>query len=77
MTWDEKMVNLMREQGKKNTGKGLQLATMESDTKCRVGNLLIDREDYLKAEHLSLSKGDTVVVYKLDDTAYIILEKVI
>ena len=77
MTWDEKMVNLMREQGKKNTGKGLQLATMESDTKCRVGNLLIDREDYLKAEHISLSKGDTAVVYKLDDTAYIILEKVI
>ena len=77
MTWDEKIVNIMREQGKKNTGKGLQLATMESDTKCRVGNLLIDREDYLKAEHLSLSKGDTVVVYKLDDTAYIILEKVI
>ena len=77
MTWDEKMVNLMREQGKKNTGKGLQLATMESATKCRVGNLLIDKEDYLKAAHLSLSKDDTVVVYRIDEETYIILEKVI
>ena len=77
MTWDEKLVNIMREQGRKNTGKGLQLATMESDTKCRVGNLLIDREDYLKATHLSLSRGDTVVVHRINDETYIILEKVI
>ena len=77
MTWDEKMVNIMREQGKKNAGKGLQLATMESETKCRIGNLLIDKEDYMKAAHLSLSKGDTVVVYRIDKETYIILEKVI
>lgn len=76
MTWDEKMINIIREQGKKNAGKGLQLATMESETKCRIGNLLIDKEDYMKAAHLRLSKGDTVVVYRIED-AYIILEKVI
>lgn len=77
MTWEEKIVNIMRDQGKKNTGKGLQLATMESATKCRIGNLLIDREDYLKAAHLNLSKDDTVIVYKIDEETYIILEKVI
>lgn len=77
MTWDEKMVNIMREQGKKNVGKGLQLATMESETKCRIGNLLIDKEDYKKAAHLRLSKGDEVVVHRIDKETYIILEKVI
>ena len=74
---EEKILMLMRQQGKMQQGKGLQLAEMKSASECLVGDLLLDREDYLKAEHLDLKAGDDVLVYKLDKSTYVILEKVV
>ena len=72
----ENIIRLMREQGQRE-GKGLQLAEMKDGKKCRVGDLLLDSEDYLKASHLNLQAGDMVVVYRLNEQTYIILEKVV
>lgn len=77
MRSEERIIMLMRQQGRVQSGKGLQLAKMVSATECLVGDLLIDREDYLKAEHLKLQAGDSVLVYKLDKCTYVILEKVV
>lgn len=77
MTGAERIVLLMRQQGKKQAGRGLQLAKMESAEKCVVGDLALEREDYLKAEHLILEEGDDVIVCRLDQYTYVILEKVV
>lgn len=76
MTGAERMILLMRQQGNRRTG-GLRLAKMETADRCRVGDLLLEREDYLKAEHLELRAGDDVIVFKLDLCTYVILEKVV
>lgn len=72
----ENIIRLMREQGQRE-GKGLQLAEMITGTECLVGNLRLGAGDYLRASHLHLQKGDMVVVYRMDDQTYIILEKVV
>lgn len=77
MTGAEKIIYLMRQQGQKEAGKGLQLARMKSNAKCMVGDLVLDPEDYLKASHLSLQEGDQVVVCRLDLETYVILAKVV
>lgn len=77
MTGAEKIIYLMRQQGQKEAGKGLQLARMKNSVQCLVGDLVLDREDYLKADHLSLKEGDMVAVYRLDAETYVILAKVV
>lgn len=77
MTGAEKIIKIMRQQGKVDIGHGLQLAEMKDSERCMVGDLVLDREDYLKASHLALQAGDTVVVYKFDMETYIILAKVV
>lgn len=72
----ENIIQLMREQGRREE-KGLQLAEMKNEKKCLVGSLLLDPEDYLRASHLDLQAGDMVVVYRLNEQIYIILEKVV
>ncbi len=76
MTGAERMIFLMRQQGNRRA-EGLRLAKMATAEKCMVGDLTLDREDYLKAEHLKLEAGDVVIVYKLDLRTYVILEKVV
>ena len=50
---------------------------MLDSTRCKVGDLELGREDYLKPEGVELKKGDTVVVYRLDKETYVILAKVV
>ena len=76
----------------------IYLTTMESDSSCRVGDLLLESEDILIAEHLkagyvkkmiqsdgtvtveyseALKQNDMVIVMKLNNKKYAILERVV
>lgn len=77
MTGEEKIIKIIRQQGKTDIGQGLQLAEMKDSSRCQVGELILNREDYLKASHLVLQAGDMVVIYKYDMETYIILAKVV
>ena len=73
----ERMVKLMKETGKIDEKDKLRLGTMLDSERVRIGELVLDREDYMKSAHLTnLAKGDTMVVYRLDKT-YLLLEKVV
>lgn len=76
-----------------DTENNIFVTTMESSTTCYVNNLKLEREDLLIAEHLTtgwltqkdgknefikpLSKGDMVLLIKLDDTKYAIVERMV
>ena len=85
----ERIIKLMRE----------QVAEMTSATSCKVGDLKLDADDLLIAEHITdyeikispqsggdtrvikvhsvLKKGDVVLVYRLSDEQYVIIEKLV
>lgn len=78
-----RLLKIMREQGKKDNPETLVIGTMSSAKSCTVGELELDAEDLLVAEHLvtdgsRLKKGDTVVLMKLEEQdTYVILSKVV
>lgn len=51
MGWTNDMVDLMR-QGGSSPGGVIKLAQMISPTSCKIGNLTLNAEDLLFAEHL-------------------------
>ena len=66
------------------------LATMESATSCRVGKLKLQDEDLLIAHHLKtgwriddytfinpLQAGDQVLIVKISDELYAVMERVV
>lgn len=72
----EKMLEIMRRVGGTDN-KYLKKATMMNETQCKVGDLTLERKNYLKPEGMRFQKGDTVIIYKLSDTEYVILAKVV
>jgi hypothetical protein len=109
----EKLIMTIQKEGARANPPMLKLGEMLSETECRVGNYILDEDDYYIAEHLTsgydetvtfngivnvsshnesqsvqikrqqvtvshpLKEGDLVIVYKLNDEKYVILEKVV
>ena len=49
----ERIIKLMREQGAAYNGPSLQLGEMVSKTACVVGELKLEKDDYLISHHLT------------------------
>lgn len=90
MTGYEKIIRLMRENAIKSLPHDIEIATMTSETSCAKGDLVLERDDLLIAEHLltgylkpdesvvsPLKKGDKVIIKRLSDEKYVIIERVI
>lgn len=116
----EQIINTMRQQGSVNNPATLQIAEMVSATTCMVGDLKLEKDDYIIAEHLTeheieidvekagtltaktntvlehshnitsittekskikvhsaLKKGDVVLVQRLSDELYAIIERLV
>lgn len=56
-----------------------RLAEMTSTEECDVGDLVLDKEDLLIADHLKgkLKKGDAVLVQRLNDETYAIIGRMV
>lgn len=75
----EQFIKLMREEGAANNPYTPFRAEMTDTEKCDIGDLVLDKDDLLVAEHLKgkLKKGDTVLVQRISDETYVIIEKVV
>lgn len=116
----ERIIKMMREQGAVNNPASLQLGEMISAKTCKVGDLKLDADDLLIAQHLTdyeikidienegeleaptttvsqhahaiksitskntkikvrgaLKKGDLVLVQRMSDEQYVIIEKLV
>ena len=75
----EKMLMIIREQGKKGNPDTLKMAEMASDSTVKTGTLILDEEDLLVDSNLKdkLEKGDTVLIQKVSEDTYVILAKVV
>ena len=73
------MLNLMREQGRKDNPTTLQLGIMRSTDSVQIGDLILHAEDlYISDNCRNLQAGNVVAVEKLHDTnKFIILSKVV
>ena len=76
------MLNMMREQGKKDNPTTLQLGVMQSATSVKINDLILEADDFYIADYLvagyTLNKGDLVAVQKLNDSnMYVILARVV
>lgn len=90
MTGYQKILNSMRRQAVKTAEDGVRLGTIGENDTCIVGDLVLDKEDYMIAEHLiigytdkdgnsmpGIEEGDTVVVKRISDELYVIIERVV
>lgn len=75
----ERMLMIMREQGKKGNPDTPKMAEMASDSTVKTGTLILDEEDLLVDSHLKgkLEKGDAVLIQKVSEDTYVILAKVV
>lgn len=75
----EQIIDLMRKQGGVNNLPVPRRAEMTASTKCDIGDLVLDSDDLLVADHLKgeLKKGDTVLVQRIDDETYAIIERLV
>lgn len=75
----EKMLMIMREQGKRENPDTPKMAEMASDSTVKTGSLFLDEEDLLVNSNLKgkLEKGDTVLIQKVSEDTYVILVKVV
>lgn len=90
MTGYERMIKVMRVNAKKALPLDIEIATMTSGTACTKGELNLERDDLLIAEHLltgylapdesvisPLKKGDKVIIKRISGEKYVIIERVI
>lgn len=78
--WYAEMLNMMREQGKKDNPITLQLGVMQSGNSVQVNGLLLEAEDLYISQQLvgNLVQGDFVVVQQLYNSEFfVILERVV
>lgn len=86
----EKIVFQMRSEGARKNEKGVFLGKMSGATSVNVSGLVLERDDLLFAQHLltgyvsangekieGLKKGDTVLLKRLSDEKYAVIERVI
>lgn len=74
----EKLMEIMRKQGRKDNPSGLILGVVSDSDTVRIGNLALDPSDYVKADSIDeLQEGDTVVMYPISDSRYLMLCRVV
>lgn len=86
----EEILNVMRNEGKKDNTAPIQIGIMADASSCKIGKLILSGSDLLMAEHLKtgyqkdnatfiepLKSGDRVAVYRFSDELYIILERLV
>lgn len=75
----ERIITLMRQQGGVNNLPVPGLAEMRSPDECDIGDMVLDSDDLLVADHLKgkLEKGDTVLVQRVNDEYYVIIERLV
>lgn len=76
----EKLIKTIRQEGKRNQKPyPIRKAVMTAETKCSFGSQELEEEDLMVAHHLkgNLVKGDTVLITKISEECYVILEKVV
>jgi hypothetical protein len=73
----EKMIKVMREQGK--SSPSMKIGTMLSGSSCLLGTLTLDEDDLMVSSHLKnkLEKDDDVLLQKISDETYVIVAKVV
>lgn len=84
----ERIINMMK--NSKDSATNLFITNMDSPNACRVNNLLLRGDDLLISQHLAtgwykdkdtfiepLKAGDMVIVVKLNDTKYAVLERMV
>ena len=73
------MLNIMREQGRKDNPTTLQIGVMQSSNSVKVDDLVLNAEDLYVSDMYkdTLVKGDLVVIQRLNTNKYIILTKVV
>jgi hypothetical protein len=78
------MLGMMRQQGAKDNPTTLQLGTMQSANSVKIGDLILNAEDFYTADYLfldnveRLKSGDIVAVQRLQDTnMYVIVARVV
>lgn len=85
----EKLIKAMKHLN--SDKRNIYLATMKSENSCKLNNITLDHDDLLIAEHLTtgyirkegfeyveiskLNPGDMVLVLKLNDEKYVIVER--
>jgi len=72
----ERLLEVMRKQGKKDNPSSLQLGNYEAG-KVKLDNQTLDSNDYLIAEGLVMNEGDILLIYQIDDTQFVIICKVV
>ena len=74
----ERMLEIMRKQGRKDNAAGLQLAVVQESGAVKLKGMTLEKDDYYVMEHMSeLNKGDMVIIYQISDSRYIIIGKVV
>ena len=78
------MLGMMRQQGAKDNPTTLQLGIMQSANSVKIGDLILNAEDFYTADYLfldnveKLKNGDLVAVQRLQDTnMYVIVARVV
>lgn len=87
----EKIIKMMQQKG--SSPSVVYLATMETNTTCKVNELYLEGDDLLIAEHLKtgyykqhgdtmelvepIKANDTVLVIKLNEEQYAIIERLV
>ena len=90
MTDYEKIISVMRKEGAKKNERGVRLAEMTEDFGVKAGELSLEKDDLVFAEHLitgykdkdgnsirPVGKGDSVLIKRLSDEKYAVIERVI
>lgn len=75
----EEILGLMRNEGKKDNTAPIQIGVMQDAEKCRLGKLVLSKDDMMVAQHIAgtLKQGDTVAVYRMSDELYLLLERLV
>lgn len=81
----EKLIKTMREEaGRNQTKYPVKIAVMTSPTTCKYGNMELDSDDLLFAEHLThsekktiLNNGDKVLIAKVSEDKFALIERLV
>lgn len=82
----EKLIKTMREEaGRDRVKYPVKVAVMTSPTSCRYGQMELDAEDLLFADHLTvqteaktiLKAGDKVLITRISEDQFALIEKVV
>lgn len=72
----ERMLEVMRKQGKKDNPASIEIAYVSDGQVIHHGQKL-DKDDYLITEGLSLKNGDKVMIVQINDEEYVVICKVV